>query len=153
LHFVVVTPTPLRLEASLMNAEKLWLCDLIVVDANCDEYHALAVALCQREVRVRFFASGRDALRAIGAFPSALWIVNSRLPDMSGVGFLRLIRHRVRRCRVILVGDDYSTEDELAARSAGATAYVCKPASAAWLAGCRTRCRSPAIRAGPAPFF
>ena len=136
-----------------MNPDNLCPPDLIVVDANCHEYHALAIALRRHNVHIRLLATGTDALRAIGVFPSTLWIVNIRLPDISGVGFLKLIRHRLRRSRIILVGDEYSAEDELAARSAGATAYVCKPASAAWLAGCRTRCRSPAIRAGPEPFF
>lgn len=136
-----------------MNAEKLSLPSINVVDANRDEYHALAIALRLEEAGIRLFATGTDALRAIGVCPSTLWIVNIRLPDMSGVDFLELITHRLRRCRVILVGDDYSAEDELAARSAGATAYVCKPVSAAWLAVCRTRCRSPDIRAGPEPFF
>jgi DNA-binding response OmpR family regulator len=132
-----------------MNAQKLISPNLVVVDANCDAYHALAIALRQHEVQICLFSSGRDALRAIGAFPGALWIVNIRLPDISGVGLLKIIRHRLRRCRIILVGDDYSAEDELAARAAGATAYLCKPASIAWLVDCRTRCRSPAIRAGP----
>ena len=100
---------------------------------------------------MHFFSTGREALRAIGACPSMLWIVNIQLPDISGLGFLNLIRHRMRRCRVILVGDDYSVEDELAARSAGATAYVCKPAIVAWVTGYLTRCRSAPIRAGPGP--
>ena len=134
-----------------MNSDKQCFPDLIVVDANRDEYRKLAIALYLDKGHIRLFATGSDALRAIGHYPSALWIVNIRLPDMSGVAFLKLIRHRWRRCRIILVGDDYSAEDELTARSAGATAYVCKPASSAWLAGCRPRCRSRAIRAGPAP--
>jgi two-component system OmpR family response regulator len=134
-----------------MNTEKQFLSNVIVVDANCDAYHALAIALRPHDVHVCCFSTGRDALRTIGAFPSALWIVNIQLPDISGVDLLRLIRHRIRRCGIILVGDDYSAEDELAARAAGATAYLCKPASIAWLVGCWPRCRSPAIRAGPEP--
>jgi DNA-binding response OmpR family regulator len=136
-----------------MSAENFCLPDLIVVDANCDEYHALAIALRRHDVHIRLFATGTDALRAIDVFPSTLWIVNFRLPDISGVCLLKLIRRRLRRCRVILVGNDYSAADELAARSAGATAYVCKPASVAWVKGYRTRCRSPAIRAGPGHFM
>src|SRR4029078_6325513 len=125
----------------LMNSNELCFLDLIVVDSNCDEYLALAIALRAHQVRLHFFSTGRAALRAIGACPSILWIVNTHLPDISGLSFLNLIRHRMRRCRVILVGDNYSVEDELAARSAGATAYVCKPASVAWVTGYLTRCR------------
>jgi DNA-binding response OmpR family regulator len=136
-----------------MNAEKLCLPEVVVVDANCDDYHALAVALRLHDVHIRLLATGTDALRAMDVFPSTLYIVNIRLPDISGVGLLQLIRHRLRRCRVILVGDNYSAADELAARSAGATAYVCKPTSVAWVKRYRTRCRSPAIRAGPGHFM
>jgi DNA-binding response OmpR family regulator len=135
-----------------MKIERRLLPDLVVVDANCDEYDALAIALGERELEVRFYSTGGDALRAAGTFHAALWLVNIRLPDMTGVGLLKLIRQRMRRCSVMLVGDEYSPEDELAARLAGATAYVCKPASALCLTGVRARCRSPAIRAGPAPF-
>ena len=132
-----------------MKSNELCFLDLIVVDSNCDEYLALAIALRAHQVRLHFFSTGRAALRAIGACPSILWIVNTHLPDISGLSFLNLIRHRMRRCRVILVGDNYSVEDELAARSAGATAYVCKPASVAWVMGYLTRCRSVPVRAGP----
>jgi DNA-binding response OmpR family regulator len=59
--------------------------------------------------------------------------VNVKLPDMTGVALLKLMRRRLPRSTVFLVGDAYSAEDELAARAAGATAYVCKPPSAAWL--------------------
>ena len=134
-----------------MNSDKICFPDLIVVDPNSHEYHALAIALRQHDVRIDFFSTGSEALRVVGAFPSILWIVNIRLPDVSGFSFLSLVRHRMPCCRVILVGDEYSVEDEVAARSAGATAYVCKPASIAWMTGYRARCRSPAIRAGPAP--
>ena len=127
--------------------------DLLVVDANCGEYDALTIALGERELEVCFYSTGGDALRAVGAFHAALWLVNIRLPDMTGVGLLKLIRQRMQRCRLILVGDSYSPDDELAARLAGATAYVCKPASVGWLTGIRARCRSPAIRAGPAHFL
>ena len=75
--------------------------------------------------------------------------MNVHLPDMTGMNFLSLVRRRLRRCSVFLVGDVYSAEDELAARLAGATAYVCKPVSPAWLETLQPRCRSPAIRAGP----
>lgn len=136
-----------------MNAEQLFLSDLIVVDPNYDEYLALAIALQAQEVQVRFFSTGGDALRVVGACAAALWIINIRLPDISGVGLLNLMRHRMRHCRVILVGNRYSVGDELGARSAGATAYLCKPVSLAWREVCQTLCRSPAIRAGPEPFL
>ena len=120
---------------------------LIVVDAHAEDYDVLVAELEPDDVGVRVFSSGEDALRASRISSSALWMVNLRLPDMSGIGFLKLIRRRWRRSSVFLVGDTYSAVDELAARAAGATAYFCKPPSAAWLEGFRLIGRAPAIRA------
>jgi DNA-binding response OmpR family regulator len=124
--------------------------DLIVVDAISNDYDQLIHDLggdCLHSTR---FVTGEQALRAGTACASTVWIVNLRLPDMSGISFLRLLRRRTLRGHVFLVSDEYSAEDERVARSAGATGYLCKPVRAIWLIGCR-RCRSPAIRAGPEP--
>jgi DNA-binding response OmpR family regulator len=80
-------------------------------------------------------------------FASALWVVNLRLPDMLGTTFLRLVRRRLRSASVFLVSDEYARADELAARSAGATAYFCKPPSPAWLEGYCLESHSLAMRA------
>jgi DNA-binding response OmpR family regulator len=135
-----------------MKIEHLSPTELVIVDLNAAEYQSLVVALLPYRIRIRFFATGGDAMRAFDIRSSTLWVVNIQLPDMSGVGLLNLIRRRLRRCRVVLVSDRYCADDELAARSAGATAYVCKPSSAAWLTSFVARCHSPAIRAGPGPF-
>jgi DNA-binding response OmpR family regulator len=127
---------------------------LIVVDANSQDYDVLVNELAAQDVRVNRYAryfTGEDALRAADTSPSSVWIVNVRLPDMSGITLLSLLRRRLRQCSILLVDDAYSAEDELAARSAGATAYLCKPARATWLKDCLPRCRSHATRAGPAP--
>ncbi|MEX2310586.1 MAG: response regulator [Pirellulales bacterium] len=126
--------------------------DLIVVDPQFDDYEPLFEELGLSELRVKQFSTGEDALRATDRCSSTLWLMNIELPDMPGTGLLTLVRRRWRRCSVFLVGNAYSAEDELAARLAGATAYVCKPACAEWLEGCWRRIRSPAIRAGPVPF-
>ena len=118
---------------------------LMVVDANLDDYEPLINEFHLDELSIRLFSTGEDALRASAVSSSMLWIVNIRLPDISGLTFLQLVRRRMRRSSVFLVGNGYSAIDELAARSAGATAYVCKPASAAWLKGYRRLARSPAI--------
>jgi DNA-binding response OmpR family regulator len=122
---------------------------LIVVDAKLDDYGVLIAAQREHDLRIKLFATGESALRAARASSVALWLINVRLPDMTGIHLLGLVRRRLRRCSVFLVGDTYSADDEVAARQAGATAYVCKPASAAWLESYLPRCRSPAIRAGP----
>lgn len=106
---------------------------VVVADKKLDEYGPLVVELSERGVRVGLFSTGEEALRAASGNAATLWVVNVNLPDMTGVSLLKLVRRRLPRSTVFLVGDEYSAEDELAARAAGATAYVCKPPSAAWL--------------------
>jgi DNA-binding response OmpR family regulator len=122
----------------------VWLDDVVVVDANPEDYQPILAELAARRARVHLFETGEDAVRTPGAQPSTLWVMNMRLPDMSGIGLLSLVRRRFRRSSVFLVGDFYAAEDELAARSAGATAYVCKPATAAWLDSYCLRAHRPA---------
>ncbi len=120
--------------------------NLVVVDANSDDYADLLQEICRYELEVRMFATGEEALQAAGARDSALWIINMRLPDMSGISLLKLVRQRLTRCRVVITSDVYSSEDELSARCAGATAYVCKPPSVAWLDAHQLQCRYAATR-------
>jgi two-component system OmpR family response regulator len=132
-----------------MNAAKMRFDEVIVVDARLADYEPLLTALGHDAVRVHLCSSGEDALRAAPNRGASLWVVNVLLPDMSGIGLLKLIRRRLPRSVVFLVGDTYSAEDELAARTAGATAYVCKPPTLTWIRADQIRGRTPAIRAGP----
>jgi DNA-binding response OmpR family regulator len=88
--------------------------------------------LSEQGVRVGLFSSSEQALRAARGRAATLWVVNMKLPDMPGVALLKVLRQRLPRLVMFLVGDRYSRDDELAARAAGATAYVCKPLGAAW---------------------
>jgi DNA-binding response OmpR family regulator len=126
-----------------MSAAEKRLDDLVIVDAKLKDYEPLVAALDDDALRVHQFSTGDDALRAAHVQSAPLWVVNVRLPDMSGIGLLKLIRRRSQRSLVFLVGDVYSAGDELAARTAGATAYVCKPPSMTWLEAYQPRCRGP----------
>ena len=125
---------------------------LIIVDPQFEDYDPLFSELYGSELRVEQCSTGEEALRSARGGSTLMWMVNTQLPDMPGAGLLKLVRRRWRRCSIFLVGDAYSAEDELAARLAGATAYVSKPVCAEWLEGWRPHCRSPALRAGPVPF-
>ena len=122
--------------------------DLIVVEAAPDDYAPLFLDERLHETPCRQFASGEAALRQLDPSRATLWMVNMRLPDMTGVSFLELLRQRVRRCPVFLISDEHSLEDELAARAAGASAYLCKPVNGAWLRLCRDAISLPAQRRG-----
>ncbi len=133
-----------------MNATPRPAADLIIVDRRPGDYAKLIHDAEASLLDVYFFSSGEAALRATCAASSTVWMINTRLPDVAGVDLLQEISRRSRKSVVYLVGDAYSPQEELAARTAGATFYVCKPASIAWLRGYHPRPRSPAIRAGPA---
>jgi DNA-binding response OmpR family regulator len=137
-------------EDRLMNTITLGLDELIVVDARVADYDALLADPALANVRTCRYTTGEAALRTPTGAAAALWMINMHLPDASGVALLRAVARRSERPSIFLVGDVYSPEDELAARTAGAASYFCKPASAAWLEGYRQRIRAPSVRAGPA---
>ena len=106
---------------------------VVIADEKLDDYGPLVVVLSERGLRVGLFSTGEEALRAAGGNAAKQWVVNMKLPDMPGIALLKLVRRRLPRSTVFLVDEEYSADDELAARAAGATAYVCKPPSVAWL--------------------
>jgi FixJ family two-component response regulator len=66
---------------------------LYIVDPQWEDYGCVADEVAARRLDVRFFRSGREALRSNADAPNA-WIVNQRLPDMSGVDLLAMLRWR-----------------------------------------------------------
>jgi DNA-binding response OmpR family regulator len=117
--------------------------DLVVVDAAPDDYTPLTLDERAPPLTIRHFRSGEEALRAFDANSATLWMANLKLPDMTGIALLEMIRRRAHRYPVVLVGDVYSADDELAARAAGASAYLCKPVEVSWLTLLR---RAPPVR-------
>jgi DNA-binding response OmpR family regulator len=122
--------------------------DLVVVDPAPDDYSPLAGSGLSSHERtppltIRHFRTGEEALRAFDPTATTLWMANLKLPDMTGIALLELIRRRAHRYHIVLVGDVYSADDELAARAAGASAYLCKPVETSWLQLCR---RAPPVR-------
>ena len=111
--------------------------EVIVVDPQFRDYRQMFHGASDRGQSVRMLSRGDDALRLKGVTGNEVWLINYRLPDMSGVDLLELVRQRNPKASVLLIGDEYDTEDELDARSAGATAHVCKPADGSWLDGVR----------------
>lgn len=121
---------------------------LVIVDPRLDDYQPL-IADAGESDRVLCFSTGDGALRSASLSVAEIWLINASLPDMSGVSLLSLVRRRWPGARVMLIGDAYSPVDELAARMAGATAYVCKPVCPTSLSGCRLRIRDGPTRAAP----
>ncbi|QDS98073.1 response regulator [Adhaeretor mobilis] len=106
--------------------------DIRVVDPRPDDYSQLAAELAASEVRIHIATSGEEALRLPAMTGVGLWLINFKLPDMTGVELLSQICERDRNSACVLISDIYSAADEIQARHAGATLYGCKPPQAAW---------------------
>lgn len=126
-----------------MNSITTLTSDVVVVDQHPRDYVNLIAGAARRKLRIRLFKSGDEAIHSASVFFDGLWLINTRLPDMSGIDLLRLIRERDPTAAIFLVSDSSDLGDEILARSAGPTAYVCKPPQPAWLSSLR-----PDLRVG-----
>jgi DNA-binding response OmpR family regulator len=106
---------------------------IVVVDRRCWDYAPL-FAQPRRDVWWQFLSSARQALAAARNGPVDLWVINTSLPDRSGLDLCRMLREG-RAAEVFLVADRYDAKDELAARASGAAVFACKPVRADWLDG------------------
>ncbi|HUS38455.1 MAG TPA: response regulator [Pirellulales bacterium] len=104
-----------------------------VVDPVPEDYAHLTSGKSGGPTRFEFINSGRDALRHNAQSKPDVWIINLRLPDMSGVDLREMLSARTPDVPCYLVGDDYRPEDELDARRCGATMYFCKPVRREWV--------------------
>jgi len=105
---------------------------VFVVDPKVTDYAALAELVAEGAWTIGFLGTGRDAIWANACSPPDLWIVNIRLPDMSGFCLAQMLRPHGDAC-VLMVADEYRAEDEIRALSLGVTLYLCKPLEASCL--------------------
>ena len=122
--------------------------DVIIVDPTPRDYHELLQVCHSQRLVVATFTSAAEALERARPRRDSLWLVNSRLPDVSALELAAALRGRSWQA-LFLVGDVYSPAEEVVARLAGVTAYVCKPPRSEWLAAWLGQRNAAAIRAGP----
>lgn len=115
--------------AMIFSPKKSSIC---VVDPRPADYDAVVARAVGEDAEVVFAGSAREALRLRPEAPE-MWVVNCELPDLSGLELLDMLRGRFPQTPVCMVSDEYRPEDELAARSRGASMYLCKPLVAEWL--------------------
>jgi two-component system KDP operon response regulator KdpE len=118
--------------------------DLLVVDDG-SHYASLAAAAKASGLQMSVAADGHTALQLATKRPPRVWMANLALADMSGVELMQLVRARRSSTPFYLISNRYSADDELSARTAGATGYLCKPVNSTWLEFCRAAlARQPA---------
>lgn len=106
---------------------------IYIVDANPDDYTDAVADAVHEPVQFRFFETGRDALRHNPDDEPDMWVVNMDQTDMAGTDLYSMLQSRGTSAPVLLVGDDYSVEDEMNARISGASMYFAKPLQGEWL--------------------
>ena len=107
--------------------------NVVVVDPRWQDYEKLVATSHTPELHFHFFGNGDKAIRNTMTTKCDLWLVNMHLSDMSGIELMALVRQRDPQSTVFLVSNSQNQQDEIAARAAGPTAYVCKPPHSVWL--------------------
>lgn len=128
--------------------ESVSVINVLIVDPRPEDYTRLTEAAHELQLTVREARDGQCALKLAQQATVSLWVTNISLPDMSGLDLLELVRARRPDAPCLIVSDSYSAHDEVAARTAGASAYLCKPVDTVWLRLCRSTVSRSASRKG-----
>ena len=99
----------------------------VIIDPKPWDYLGLAVDRNDGRVQLHLLPTGADALSFASQVAGAVWLINTRLPDMSGVELFGMLRSGVPGAAVVMVSDQYSVQDELQVMSLGSATYACKP--------------------------
>jgi DNA-binding response OmpR family regulator len=120
------------------SARRLSVC---VVDPGVGDYADWPTVAQKHGVELTLVSSAEEALRADREQRFDFWFVSTALPGLPGADLCRMVKSRRPAAALAIVCDRYSPEAEIAARGAGATLFVCKPAHHDALAGWLTRAR------------
>jgi DNA-binding response OmpR family regulator len=106
---------------------------VFIVDPRAADYGGVARWADDAHWSLLFLHAGREALRTAEQLTPDLWIVNVRLPDISGFDLVEMLQPRLHGCDVFMIADKYRVEDEIRGLSLGIDMFLCKPLTTAWL--------------------
>ena len=104
---------------------------VVVVDPRPSDYHGLAALAEEHGWHIHLLTTASAAMRFTSGTLSELWMINIRLPEMSGIDLLEMLRERHDHTLMLIVSDRYDIDDEQSACRAGAASYLCKDRSGA----------------------
>jgi len=107
----------------------------VVADSRPADYAAVRAALAAPIVAWRFVTTAREALRLARGRRVDLWMINTKLPDLSGLELCGIVKSSHLPQVVCVVADACDVEAEREARIRGASLFVCKPLDARLLEG------------------
>ena len=99
----------------------------VIVDPVPSDYLAIGGDAEEADVQLHLFTTGQAEVRSAPQSRRAVWLINTRLPDMSGQDLYTTLRRQLEGLPVFFVSDQYSLDDERAVMSLGGVNYVCKP--------------------------
>ncbi|HZZ26410.1 MAG TPA: response regulator [Pirellulales bacterium] len=99
---------------------------IVVADARPHDYQELTQLATKHGWQVHLLTSATAVLRLTPSKPVDLYLVNTRLPDISGFDLFEMLRDRIPTARVFIVSDTYDDDDERQACCCGAALYLCK---------------------------
>jgi DNA-binding response OmpR family regulator len=105
---------------------------VVVVDSRPVDYVTFAPWARANVVEFRFLSSGLNALRMARAVKPALWIINVELPEMTGFDLLEMLRVTIEDQLVVMVADQYQSQNELRSAELNASFFACKPLDVSW---------------------
>ncbi len=105
-----------------------------IVDPQYEDYDCLLGLATSAGIDLSFTRTGHAALRTGRLLGIDLWIVSTKLPDMSGFDLLGMLRSAQADSAVFIVDDTYQFECEQRAMLLQAAQYLCKPVAKSWLA-------------------
>ena len=108
---------------------------LVVVDPLLDDYRCLVEPARSEQLRLTLTTTGSNALRLAPSFADAVWLVNTRLPDMEGFDLVEMLHSLASQLRVAVIDDSYQPLREKRAIQLRAIQYVCKPVQFEWIWG------------------
>lgn len=106
---------------------------IFVVDAQPDDYSDFIDASLYDTVQFTFYERGRDALRTNPEDDPEVWVINMELPDMAGTELYGMLRSRGSQVPILMISNSASVDDEIIARTTGATMYFAKPLRPEWI--------------------
>ena len=99
---------------------------VVVADARPRDYREPNSPDGQWNWRVHFLSGGAAAVQYARRRRADLWLINSRLPDISGFELLSVLRNLPVDAPICMVADQYDSGEEKRACAGGANLYLCK---------------------------
>lgn len=107
----------------------------VVADSRPADYAAVRAALASPVVAWRFVTTAHEALHVARRQHVDLWLINTKLPDLSALELCGMLRNSHLPQAVCVVADACDADAERGARIRGASLFLCKPLDAGWLEG------------------